>query len=45
MARRRKKIVVVGGGLAGLSASMKLCELNAEVALVAYQSLKRSHSV
>ena len=45
MARRRKKIVVVGGGLGGLSASMKLCELDAEVVLVAYQSLKRSHSV
>ncbi len=45
MARRRKKIIVIGGGLAGLSASMKLCELNAEVVLVAYQSLKRSHSV
>ncbi|MGV7221612.1 MAG: succinate dehydrogenase flavoprotein subunit [Nitrospinales bacterium] len=45
MAKRRKKIIVIGGGLAGLSASMKLCELNAEVALVSYQPVKRSHSV
>ncbi len=45
MSKRRKRIIVVGGGLAGLSAAMKLCEMHAEVILVAYQSLKRSHSV
>jgi succinate dehydrogenase / fumarate reductase flavoprotein subunit len=45
MAKRRKKIIVIGGGLAGLSATMKLCELNAEVVLVSYQPVKRSHSV
>jgi succinate dehydrogenase / fumarate reductase flavoprotein subunit len=46
MAQRKKKIIIVGGGLAGLSAAMKICESNqAEVTLVAYQSLKRSHSV
>ncbi len=45
MERRRKRIVIIGGGLGGLSAAMKLCELHAEVVLVAYQALKRSHSV
>ena len=45
MATRRQKFIVVGGGLAGLSAAMKICERHAEVMLVAYQSLKRSHSV
>ncbi len=45
MAKRKKKIIIVGGGLAGLSAAMKICESNAEVIIVAYQSLKRSHSV
>jgi succinate dehydrogenase / fumarate reductase flavoprotein subunit len=46
MAQRKKKIIIVGGGLAGLSAAMKICESNeAEVVLIAYQSLKRSHSV
>lgn len=45
MGKRRKKIIIIGGGLAGLSAAMKICELEAEVILVAYQSLKRSHSV
>jgi len=46
MAQRKKKIIIVGGGLAGLSAAMKICETNkAEVVLIAYQSLKRSHSV
>ncbi|VAX26584.1 Succinate dehydrogenase flavoprotein subunit, partial [hydrothermal vent metagenome] len=46
MAKRKAKIIIVGGGLAGLSAAMKICESNkAEVTLIAYQSLKRSHSV
>ncbi|MFQ5449404.1 MAG: succinate dehydrogenase flavoprotein subunit [Nitrospinaceae bacterium] len=45
MLKRRKRIIIVGGGLAGLSAAMKLCELGSEVVVVAYQSLKRSHSV
>ncbi|MCH8314191.1 MAG: FAD-binding protein, partial [Nitrospinae bacterium] len=45
MAQRKKKIIIIGGGLAGLSAAMKICESNAEVILIAYQSLKRSHSV
>ena len=45
MAKRKKKIIVIGGGLAGLSLAMKICERNAEVVVVSYQSLKRSHSV
>ena len=45
MPKRKKKIIVIGGGLAGLSLAMKICERNAEVVIVSYQSLKRSHSV
>lgn len=45
MAKRNKKIIVIGGGLAGLAATMKLCEFKAEVVLVSYQEVKRSHSV
>ena len=45
MPKRKKKIIIIGGGLAGLSLAMKTCERNAEVVIVSYQSLKRSHSV
>ena len=45
MPKRKKKIIVIGGGLTGLSLAMKICERNAEVVIVSYQSLKRSHSV
>lgn len=41
----RKKVIVVGGGLAGLSASMKLAEQGVEVHLVSVTKVKRSHSV
>ena len=39
------RVIVVGGGLAGLSAAMKLAELGASVDLFALGPVKRSHSV
>lgn len=41
----RKKVVVVGGGLAGLSAVIKLCENGCSVKLISVTKVKRSHSV
>lgn len=38
------RVIVVGGGLAGLSATMKLAELGAEVWLISLTPVKRSHS-
>lgn len=40
-----KKVVVIGGGLAGLSATMKLAEQGCRVQLVSVTKVKRSHSV
>lgn len=40
-----RRVVVVGGGLAGLSCTMKLCELGIEVDLISIVPVKRSHSV
>ncbi len=40
-----KRVVVVGGGLAGLAASMKLAELGVSVDLISLTPVKRSHSV
>lgn len=40
-----KKVIVVGGGLAGLSAAMKLAEKGCKVQLVSVTKVKRSHSV
>ncbi|MEM6364063.1 MAG: succinate dehydrogenase flavoprotein subunit, partial [Planctomycetota bacterium] len=39
------RIVVVGGGLAGLASVMKLAELGAKVDLISLTPVKRSHSV
>lgn len=40
-----QRVVVVGGGLAGLAATMKLCELGIPVDLISLTPVKRSHSV
>lgn len=40
-----QRVVVVGGGLAGLAASMKLAELGVDVDLMSLTPVKRSHSV
>lgn len=42
---RQPRVVVVGGGLAGLACTMKLCELNVPVDLISLVPVKRSHSV
>jgi succinate dehydrogenase / fumarate reductase flavoprotein subunit len=39
------RVVVVGGGLAGLASAMKLAELGAHVDLISLTPVKRSHSV
>ena len=39
------RVLVIGGGLAGLSATMRLAELGASVDLVSLVPVKRSHSV
>lgn len=43
--KKRKEVIVVGGGLAGLSAAMKLAEKNCQVKLVSVTKVRRSHSV
>ena len=40
-----KRVMIVGGGLAGLAAAMKLAELDVEVDLMSLTPVKRSHSV
>lgn len=44
-AGKNKEIIVVGGGLAGLSAAMRLAERGCYVKLVSITKVKRSHSV
>ena len=39
------RVVVVGGGLAGLASTMKLAELGVDVDLISLTPVKRSHSV
>lgn len=45
MAKRVKETIVVGGGLAGLSAAMRLAENGCKVKLISVTKVKRSHSV
>ena len=40
-----KRVMIVGGGLAGLAAAMKLSELGVDVDLMSLTPVKRSHSV
>ena len=41
----QQRVLVVGGGLAGLAAAMKLAELGIAVDLMSLTPVKRSHSV
>jgi succinate dehydrogenase / fumarate reductase flavoprotein subunit len=43
--KRGKEVIVVGGGLAGLSTAMKLAEKGCHVKIVSVTACKRSHSV
>lgn len=45
MSDKGKKVIVVGGGLAGLSAALKLAENGCHVTLVSLTKCRRSHSV
>jgi succinate dehydrogenase / fumarate reductase flavoprotein subunit len=45
MAMANPRIIIVGGGLAGLSAAIKVAEMGAEVSLFSIVPVKRSHSV
>ncbi len=42
---RVRRVIVVGGGLAGLMTTIKLCEANVPALLVSLVPVKRSHSV
>ncbi|MGD2169871.1 MAG: succinate dehydrogenase flavoprotein subunit [Chlamydiota bacterium] len=43
--KNSREVIVVGGGLAGLSAVIKLCEKGCKVKLISVTKVRRSHSV
>jgi len=45
MKKNSKEVIVVGGGLAGLAAAMKLAEHGCHVKIISVTKVKRSHSV
>ena len=45
MEHKKKEIIIVGGGLAGLSCAMRACELGMHVKIISITKVKRSHSV
>ncbi|MCH9628008.1 MAG: Fumarate reductase flavoprotein subunit [Chlamydiales bacterium] len=45
MKTRKQDVIVVGGGLAGLAAAMRLAENGCRVKLISVTKVKRSHSV
>ncbi len=45
MVGKRREVIVVGGGLAGLATAMRLCEQGFGVKIVSVTQVKRSHSV
>lgn len=45
MKKVQQTVIVVGGGLAGLAAALKLCENGCKVKIISVTRVKRSHSV
>jgi len=41
----KQRVIIIGGGLAGLAATMKMAELGMSVLIVSFLPVKRSHSV